>query len=249
MKNFLVLFCVLVLFSCNKNKKIITDGEWLERFVYYNNTAKTDSTVNENRYKFYENGDIMGNKYNFLINYKIKGNKFLFMNHDSVLTSWNITKATSEEFIIESNFKTKYDNRDTIIYRRLIYKKTTPLPNKPYDSVLYNLFRLVDLGKEESRGDHGIVYISNIYKEDIKEFVNTEPILIEPKIKGCVDKTLKILPKKETIQEFSVFERRMFNYYEWETLEFIIKMENYFYFKDQYNDKEYLKVKIWITEK
>lgn len=249
---FLILIFALILISCNKNKKIITNGEWLESRVEYLNSAKTDSFATDTtRYKFCDNGDILENKYNFFTKYKINGDKFSFINHDTVTAEYNITKATNDEFIIENHLKIKYDKRDTVIYRKFVYKKTTPLPHKPYDSVLYNMAKLFNIGKREVLGNNSVFYTFDTYKfEPGKDYVYSNPSQIEPKIKGCVDKTLKILPKKETLQEFDSMFGRLVNSYEWETLEFIIKMENAWVFDDKdLKNKSYLKVKIWITEK
>lgn len=239
---------ILVIISCKNNKSKFTNGEWIETIVY-SNESKTDSFAINDRIKFMKSGEMLVNKYNpSNYKYKIKGDKFYYIHSDTITATYDIVDCAEDEIILETKSKIKYNSRDTLIYRLFYYKKTSPSIDKPYDLLLHNMAKLYDIGKADTLGDGTIFYNFSAQKFDIeKGFIYDNPYKTEPKIKGVIDKTLGILPKVEKIEKFSEFSRNLYNYYEWETLDFILKMENIF--DTSYDKQDYLNIKIWITEK
>ena len=247
MRNIILFIIALIFFSCNRTNSIFTNGQWILESVIYLNTEKTDSMVTKRRIQFLENGNIMENKYNIWAKYKIDGNKFHFISGDTISATYNILKSTEEEILIESTFTFKYNDKDTTVVQRFDFHKTNPISNKAYDDILYNLAKMYNLGEIDTLGNGSKFINFNAEKFIDNEFVYDNPFQVEPKIKGAVDKTLGMLPKKEEIDKLSTLGSKRYNYYEWETLDFIMKMENSF--ETSYKDKPYLKVRIWIVEK
>jgi hypothetical protein len=247
MKKLIFLFFILLILSCNNNSSKFTDNEWIER-VYFNEN-KTDSLILNDRIKFFKNGEIIKNKY-FLCDYKYKvtNNKFNIIRSDSICKTYKIIKCTENEIILENRSIIKIDGKDTLFYILYVLDKTTPLLDKPYDNILYNLCKLYDIGIADTLGDGSIFYNFDASKyESGIGFIYDNPFKIEPKIKGVIDKTLKMLPKKENINEYDKWFSCYYRSYEWETLDFILTMKNSF--KTSYNDEQYLDIKIWIVEK
>lgn len=246
MKKILFILVTITLFSCEKKNSVFTDGEWIDRSVIY---LKNESIVFSRRIQFLENGDIYENKYHLYAKYRIKGNKFQFLNHDTVSAVYDIVKATNDEIKLEANFNVKVNKKDTVINRKLHFTKTESTGKKPYDPILYNLAKKYDIGKLDTlgTGDIFINFDTQYYDEKIGDFVIDNPYQTEPKIKGIIDKSIGSLPKEEKTDQYSSFSHGMYNYYKWETLDYILKMENSF--KTNYRNQTYLNVKLWITEK
>lgn len=243
MKKLILLLISLLVISCDntdKNKKIITDGEWIEEITVYSKENIKDTSLYKLRIKFCENGEMIIDKYKIAPNkYKIQGNRFLFTKNDIISSTYNIISASINEIILDS-----INSKNDI---KIIFKKVPSLPVKPYDQILINLNTICDIGTIEKLNDGRLFIMFNPYKYENNSIVYYKPNQIEPQIKGCVDKALKILPKKEVLNEYSEWEHNIYNYYEWETIEFKLTMQNDFiYDKD---GKDYLKVRIFITEK
>lgn len=242
-KNIIFLFLLIFLTCCEDNYKQIS-GDWLQTSIYF---TKTDSIRLSNHLTFLENGDIMINKYQFWAKYKKQKNKFHFINSDTISATYIITQISNDRFEIEGNFNIKTEsNNDSTIYRKLVFIKANALEKKPYDSILYNLAKLYDIGNPDTLGNGALFFSFTPQKIINNEFISENPYKIEPKIKGIVDKTVGELPKREKLNEYSQWQNAIFNLYEWETLEYKITMENYF--KNEKDDSK-LYVKIWLIDK
>jgi hypothetical protein len=248
MKNLPLFMIFFLMISCANKKSVFTDGEWIENVIYTNET-KTDSIVINDRVKFLKSGEIMENKYRLgSYEYKVSGEKFYFLKSDTVTATYEIIHASKNKIVIEAHLPSKYNKRDTILYRQIVYKKTNSLPDKPYDACLYELAKLYDIGKADTLGDGTIFYNFDAKRfTDKYEIVYDNPSKSEIKIKGIIDKILGVLPKKEEKDKFSEWCMCLKSSYEWETLDLLIKMENDF--KKDYKDKLYLNSRIWITVK
>lgn len=243
MKKSIILLSILFVIACSEDKSKYISGDWVQTSVYI---SKSDSISFNSHLTFHKNGNIMENKYKFWGKYKMKRNKFYFMNGDSIISTFDITEANEKKFIIEANLKMKSNQKDTVVYRKLVFKKTKPYDSKPYDSLLTNLAKQFDFGKPDTSGD-GALFISFTPQKYINnEFTFDDPYKTEPKIKGIFDKTIGALPKREELHKYSPWEKAIFNVYEWETLDYKVTMENYFRNR---NDKSSLYVKIWLIDK
>jgi hypothetical protein len=244
MKRLFFIPIILILFSCTDKKSIITKGEWLETLIIIDD-VKSDTLYNDIRVKFLDTGIIMKNKYfTEKSTYKIKSNNIHFLNNDTISVSYKILKITPEEIISENKY---FDEDNKEITVKLFLKETEPFPDKAYDKILFNLAEICDFGEIDDIRSGIFLSFSPSKYDDLTGFTYINPYDIEPKIKGAVDRAIGTLPKREKLMSFSQWQRCLYNYYEWETLDLIVKMENYF--DNNYKDESYLRVKVWITEK
>ena len=250
MKNLFIVIIAIFLFSCTNENEIIKDSEWIRTSILFESET-IDTVSNNERVKFSKDGYVIVNKYNIRGKYKIDNDLFTFISNDTLISSLKIVTLNHDEIILESTETWIKENNG--LKFKSIYKRTIPLPEKPYDEVLYKLASFHEIGKADTL-DNGKIfynYIPSKYqsKKDNSSFelIYESPHKIEPKIKGVFDKSLGVLPKNETLNKYSTLCNCLINYYEWETLDLIIQMENSF--ENSYNDKDFLNVKIWITEK
>jgi hypothetical protein len=195
-----------------------------------------------------KNGDIYQDKYSLTSQYRIKKDSFYFVKKDSIISSFKIVKVNPKKIILETHIKQRTsDNHDTVAIYKIILKYSPPLPSKAYDSVLFKLSSFYNIGSPETLGNGDKFYDFDCKQEINYRYVYDNPYLIEPKIKGCIDRAIGSLPKDETLEKFSTWQNAIMNSYQWETLEFKLLMEDYY--KRTSENIPYLKVKIWITEK
>lgn len=167
--------------------------------------------------------------------------------------------SLSDDILVKNEiFKKYYAVKDTnpeypyetILQKRsghFFYKRVPKIKEEVYDKILINLSLLnseeipifITPNDKSILGDGRVFFNFRIYGNSY---------FIEPKIKGSIDRTLGILPKNETRDKYSRWERSFMNKYEWETLDMRVLMENY-HKRSSYNDRSYLQVKIWITLK
>lgn len=230
-----------------------------------------------NTEKYYVNSDSIFISYNFMMDDEwISGESVFYINiiNDSLFSvnkdicsldtilkykeelsvnenhSWEEKEEIWEKRrkIHETNPEYLYDTIINYISKKCVfYKRTSELNKEVYDKIFINLGYLnskeipisINIDDDKTKlGDGSVMFNFRIYG-------NT--YFIEPKIKGSVDRTLGVLPKNETIGKYSRWERSLMNKYEWETLDMKVLMENYY--KTDYDDEDYLDVKIWITIK
>ncbi len=246
MKSFsLIILSYFLISSCNKTQNILTKGDWKQYFITTNNG---DTVGKIQRLKF-RSDTIFYYKYNPLVIYKIKRDSIEFINayNDSLRSKCKIIELTDKSIKFEGEDIRKDKNqKDSIVPFILLLEKIESLPDKPFDKVLYNLAKLYDIGSGEILGD-GDIYFNFDCRNRNNFFEYDDPYKTEPKIKGIVDRAIGSLPKRETLEKYSRWQNAIMNSYEWETLDYKILMEDYY--KESYNNKNYLEVKIWITEK
>jgi len=265
MRKILTFISLFTILSCSNEKAIITDGEWLETFIIITGEG-IDTIYKDVRIRFLKNGQILRNNYYPSGKYVIEKNKFHFSTIDALSTPFSIeTKTgrfhfstdafstistiaiiTSNEFILKGDFSEMEEPHKF----KSIYHKTAPLEEKTYDPILYNLASICDFGEIKTRADGALLlnFRPSKFDPDNGNFVYLDPYIIEPKIKGAIDKALGILPQSETLNKFSQWTKRLLNVYEWETIDLKVIMENHFE-SSYFEDEDYLYVKLWITEK
>lgn len=104
------------------------------------------------------------------------------------------------------------------------------------DNSIKKLKSICDIGQSEVLNDGSIHYSFGT------EFSN------EIKIKGCFDKGLGILPQKIREHKKSALGDHILNFYEYETLEEKVIVENHFITASE-TDSIYIECRIWITKK
>jgi len=247
MKKLSSILTILILISCTNEKSFFVDGEWLYKTTIYLNNEKTDSLVSVTRLKFLDNGDIMQNKYSVWSHYKIEGKKFLFIKSDTITATYDITEASESKIVLEANLKFNIENRDTVVYNKLVFTKTNSLPDKAYDAFMYEIAKLYDVGEADTLGDGTILFNFDAKRYNDKFDVEYDnPSKSDIKIKGILDKTLGILPKEEN-EKYSEWCNCIKKIYVWETLDLKVRIENDF--KNSTDKDLYLNTRIWITEK
>jgi hypothetical protein len=245
----LIILSLFIIIACNRNKTILTKGEWMQEWLNQYGNSEIDTFRIKTRIKFNKNGFIYENKYSLNGKYIVKGNKIKFVSivNDTIFLTWNITNANKNMVLLETTqIKKNINGTDSIIKLKMVYKKIEPLPDKPYDKVLYNLGSLYNIGSGELIGGSQIFYTFNCMKGD-NYFEYDDSYSVEPKIKGTIDRSIGSLPKEEKLEKYSSWENSIMNEYTWETLDYKLLLEDYY--KNTYDDKNYLEVKIWITEK
>jgi len=109
--------------------------------------------------------------------------------------------------------------------------------------IVKNLSEYYKIDIPDTTGTGVILYRfdASRYDKTTYKFIYDDPFVMEPKIKGAVDRAMKALPLKTK-------EKSMLNVYEWENMQTKVLMENHF--ETAYDTPViYLHVKIWITNK
>lgn len=109
--------------------------------------------------------------------------------------------------------------------------------------IVKNLQKYYDIETPDTTGTGQIIYRFDCkkYSYSTYKFIYDDPFVMEPKIKGAVDRAMESLP-------IATKEKSMLKVYEWENLQTKVLMENHF--KTAYDTPViYLHVKIWITKK
>lgn len=237
-----IFIAIAYLFSCSSHKSFLINNEWIIKTIYFNKTA--EDTINvDRRIKFLKNGKVLENKYRLTNRYKVTGNEihFIDVNTDSITIVYEIFILNDSTVIFEADY-------DSLKYKKLVLTKTTIDNNEPYDFLLFHLAELYDIGRTEILGDSTVFINFNAMNVSPNfEFIYDNPVIANRKIKGIIDRSLKTLPKKEDIEKFSRWCNCITNYYEWETLELIIKMQNNF--ENNSRNENYLNSRIWISKK
>ena len=170
--------------SCHNKKSYFIEGDWIYKTMYLNED-NTDSITIDLRVKFLENGDIMENKYHLWHRYKIQGNKFHFIKSDTIALTYEIITASNSKIILDTKIPVKEENKDTTYYQKLLFIRTDPLPDEPFDEILYELAKHYDIGISDTLGDGTIFYNFNAerYTDDF-QVIYDNPHKSEHMIKG-----------------------------------------------------------------
>jgi len=227
----ILLFATIFLISCN-HRSFFTEGEW----VYISDNGETISL------EFLKNR-VNVNKYYYFSEYEIKNNKLYFIHYielknghiDTTSNIYKVLIVNDSTVRLKNIFSGKYSNSNILRDTLTLNRKTINI--KEYDIFMSQLAKIHNIGNMKILGDGSIFYNFNSYGNPYKSDI---------KIKGILDKSLGILPKKEE-EKYSEWCNCMKKIYIWENLSLKVLIENDFRSND--TDDTYLNTRIWITEK
>ncbi len=249
MKKLIYVILGLVIVSCSNKNSNFLNGDWIYTVRYLNENL-TDSLVVDSRVKFLDNGEILIDKYNLWSKYKIEGSKFFFISEDSVSSEYNILEATASKYQIERKESELINGEDSVVfYARMVFVKTDPLPDKPYDKLLTEIAKLYNIGVSDTLSDGTLFFSFKASRFDAKnrKLIYDSPFVADSTIKGAVDKQLGILPSEVVECKYSELLDCIQSSYVWENTELVVKMENNYWGNKQ--EDQYLDSRIWITAK
>jgi hypothetical protein len=114
--------------------------------------------------------------------------------------------------------------------------------------IISNISKEFDVSdKPDTLGDGRLMFTVREKEWWKGDFVG-QPYKIEPRIKAIIDKTLHATPTKTKEHQFTVFGHYLYNYYEWDTPDLTVTVQNNFE-KSYKTDETELRSRIWIYEK
>jgi len=220
MKKLGLIWCISVtIMSCNNSSSII--GIWRE----------VDKPESYSGYRqileFASDGTYRLDKYSMISKYNIKGRDiYLTDENGETYKFFEIQTLINDTLILARHYI------DTVIYNAITLYRYNYKPYK-FDPVICDLAKEYKCFNPDILGNGTLFF--KFYDVSLKD---------EHKLKGIIDRAVGSLPKREKIHEYSRYKRKLFNFYEWETLDYLLKSEMYFD-----TDKDEIDVKLWATEK
>lgn len=220
MRNLLLIVCICVFITnCDSSSSI--QGVWKE--VYDPNSYVNYSII----FEFASDGTYKIDKYKIVGKYDIKDNDIYITNKNGKTFKLFEIKGLKKDTLVLSRHYT-----DTVIHNAITVYKYKYRPYK-FDPIIYDLAKKYNFFNPDTLGDGTLFF--QFYDIELKD---------ENKVKGIIDRAIGSLPKREKIHKYSRFEGKLFNYYEWETLDYLLKSEMYFD-----SDKDKIDLKLWASEK
>ena len=261
--NVLFVLFILGLHGCSNNQNKFTTGSWIQVSQKYNppikdyeNKFKSECIIKPIYTNFNSNGEVVTNNYQFNCYYRIEGDN-IFFGRDSVgQKKWRkkpfkIIKSKSDEIILELE-DSVYQSDKRKIYTKITekYIKCEPIKSSLVDTFFYEFSKIYYINEPDTINFNTLLFSFDARRYNGKKFIIDDPFALEPIIKGRMDKLLKTLPKEEKKDQVG-FGGGVYNYYEWETTDWFIVMQNSF--KNSYltenEGQTMLESKLWVTNK
>lgn len=234
----------LFFLSCNSNKRKITSRAWNYSYMEYkeDGVAENPHMIDDGYTQFNKNGEVTGEFSIYICDYRISGDKIYFnADEEPGLIRFESPNSFSVSYSGSTSDNKQYSSKR-------IYNATDFCKKNSFDSLIYNLSKEFNIYDTDTTGTGQILFSISERDRWNDNFI-PEPYKASRRIKAIIDKTLNSVPTKREEMKFSAFDRCLYDYYEWDTPNVEVKVENDF--KSDYSDpsKTVLRSRMWVYGK